>query len=193
MSCDGIPGHAGAEYTRCASAIQGLCAQITRLYALRDDEREISFNAGKITGGTAENVVAPHAECACEFRYFNEAYKPMLMDRIREITSEEPVRGVKTQLLFGASHPAIDLNPKSQVLLDMAMAITARQGRTFVHERTGGAGDISIAGQAGIGVLDGLGMLGEGMHTVNETADIASMPLQIDLAVDLIRQAAAMP
>ncbi|MBQ8161240.1 MAG: M20/M25/M40 family metallo-hydrolase [Clostridia bacterium] len=188
VSCEGKPGHAGAEYTKCFSAIQGLCAQITKLYELRDDTREISFNAGKISGGTAENVVAPSAECACEFRYFDEALKPQLMERIREICAEEPVPGVRTTLTFGASHPAIDLNEKSQKLLDMALAITASQGRSFVHERTGGAGDISIAGQAGIGVLDGLGMLGTGMHTVQETADISSMPQQIEMAARLIPQ-----
>ncbi|MBR1684280.1 MAG: M20/M25/M40 family metallo-hydrolase [Clostridia bacterium] len=192
VSCEGKPGHAGAEYTRCASAIQGLCAQITKLYALRDDSREISFNAGKISGGTAENVVAPHAECACEFRYFDERYKPEIMARIREIVAEEPVEGVTTSLLFGASHPAIDLNEKSQQLLDLALEITRAQGRTFVHEKTGGAGDISIAGQAGIGVLDGLGMLGTGMHTVQETADIASMPAQIALAEALIPRVIAL-
>lgn len=71
IACKGIPGHAGAQYTHCASAIQALCAQITKLYTLRDDAREISFNAGVITGGTAENVVAPEASCRCEFRYFD--------------------------------------------------------------------------------------------------------------------------
>ncbi len=187
VSCDGIPGHAGSEYLKCASAIQGLCAQITKLYTLRDDSREISFNAGKISGGTAENVVAPHAECACEFRYFNEAYKPEIMEKIQAITAQEPVPGVKTSLLFGASHPAIDLNPHSQALLDIALRIAEEQGRKIVHEKTGGAGDISIAGQAGIGVLDGLGMLGTGMHTVEETADLTQIPFQIELAERMIR------
>ncbi len=184
--CEGRAGHAGSEYTKCASAIQGLCAQITKLYALRDDSREISFNAGKISGGTAENVVAPWARCNCEFRYFDEALKPVLMDRIREIVSDEPVDGVKTSLTFGASHPAIDLNEKSQALLDMALETAQKQGRRLYHERTGGAGDISIAGQAGIGVLDGLGMQGTGMHTVQETAQVDVMPLQIDLAAEMI-------
>ena len=90
--------------------------------------------------------------------------------------------GVTTTVTFGASHPAIDLNEKSQVLLDAALEIAKAQGRTLRHERTGGAGDIAIVGQAGIGVLDGLGLQGEGMHTVRERANIALIPQQIDLA-----------
>ena len=186
VSCEGIPGHAGARYKECASAIQGLCAQITKLYTLRDDSREISFNAGLITGGTAENVVAPSASCKCEFRYFDQSLKPVLTERIREICADEPVAGVTTTLTFGASHPAIDLNPRSQALLDKALNIAKAQGRHLHHERTGGAGDISIAGQAGIGVLDGLGLGGDQMHTVDEYALLDTLPAQIELAGELI-------
>lgn len=186
IECVGIPGHAGAKYKECASAIQALCAHIDRLYTLRDDEREISFNAGLISGGTAENVVAPSAVANCEFRYYNEAYKPMLMEKIAAICAEAPVPGVKTEVRFGASHPAIDLNEKSQALLDRALDICRAQGISRHHERTGGAGDISIAGQAGIGVLDGLGLIGDKMHTVEEWVKLDSLPEQIALAAALI-------
>ena len=139
-----------------------------------------------ITGGTAENVVAPEASCRCEFRYFDQSLKAALSQRILELCAQEPVPGVTTTVTFGASHPAIDLNEKSQVLLDAALEIASSQGRTLRHERTGGAGDISIVGQAGIGVLDGLGLQGEKMHTVRERANIALIPQQIDLAARLM-------
>ena len=186
IACTGIPGHAGAQYKICASAIQALCAHITALYSLRDDSRDISFNAGLISGGTAENVVAPEAAADCEFRYFDEQYKPELMDRIREICAVERVPGVKTAVTFGASHPAIDLNEKSQKLLDLALEVSREQGQKRYHEKTGGAGDIAIAGQAGIGVLDGLGLAGEKMHTVNECVFLDSLPRQIDFAAEMI-------
>ena len=186
ITCEGIPGHSGAQYKICASAIQALCAHITALYQLRDDSRDISFNAGVISGGTAENVVAPYAEAECEFRYFDEQYKPKLMEKIRKLCMEERVPGVKTAVTFGASHPAIDLNEKSQRLLDIALEISREQGQKRYHEKTGGAGDISIAGLAGIGVLDGLGLTGTGMHTVQECVNLDSLPIQIDFAAEMI-------
>lgn len=186
IDCKGIPGHAGAKYKECASAIQAVCAHITNLYTLRDDEKDISFNAGFISGGTAENVVAETASCRCEFRYFDQKYQQILMDKITEICSKEPVPGVTTSISFGASHPAIDLNENSQVLLNKAQAIAKEQGREMPHEKVGGAGDISIAGQAGIGVLDGLGMLGGKMHTTEEYGIISMIPQQIELAAKLI-------
>lgn len=186
ITCTGIPGHAGAMYKQCASAVQALCAHITALYALRDDEHDISFNAGAITGGTAENVVAGKADARCEFRYFDEALKPVLSQKILDICAREPVPGVKTEVVFGAAHPAIDLNEKSRKLLDIAMELAAAQGLDRRHERTGGAGDISIAGQAGIGVLDGLGMPGAMVHTTGEYAVISGMEEQIGFASNMI-------
>lgn len=187
IACTGIPGHAGSQYKQCSSAIQALCAQITKLYTLRDDANDISFNAGFITGGTAENVVAPSARCKCEFRYFDQAYQKPLMEKIRALCAEEPVPGCVTTVTFGAAHPAIDLNEKSQALLELAQGIAKTQGRDMPHERVGGAGDISIAGQAGIGVLDGLGMPGVKMHTVEECADLTLIPQQIELSAKLIK------
>ena len=163
-----------------------LCPADKKLYALRDDAREISFNAGLIRGGTAENVVAPDASCKCEFRYFDQSLQKPLMERIQAICAEEPVPGVTTTVTFGASHPAIDLNEKSQALLDIALEIAARQGRQLRHVRTGGAGDIAIVGQAGIGVLDGLGLEGGGVHTVEEWGRLDKVDQEIDLAAELI-------
>ena len=186
IACEGIPGHSGSQYRICSSAIQALCAHITALYGLRDDSRDISFNAGLISGGTAENVVAPHAEANCEFRYYNPQYREELMESIRKICGVERVPGVKTTVTFGASHPSVDLNGKSQKLLDLALEISAEQGQRRYHEKTGGAGDIAIAGLAGIGVLDGLGLAGEKMHTTDEYVFLDSIQKQIDFAAEMI-------
>ena len=160
------------------------CAQIGKLYTLRDDERGVSFNAGIITGGTAENVIAPYAECRCEFRCFGRAAE--LEERIRALCAQEPVPGATTRVSFGAPHPPVDLNERSQALLDRARAIGARLGLTLTHERTGSAGDISIAAQAGIGVLDGLGLPGEQTHTAGEFAYIDELEPRIRLCARLI-------
>ncbi|HIT69101.1 MAG TPA: M20/M25/M40 family metallo-hydrolase [Candidatus Aphodomonas merdavium] len=186
IRCTGVPGHAGAQYKTCASAVEALCKQISKLYALRDDEKDISFNAGVISGGTAENIVASEASARCEFRYFDEKYKKPLMDKILALCAQEPVPGAHTSVSFGASHPAIDLNEKSQALLSLALAVAEQKGIKLHHEKTGGAGDIAIAGQAGIGVLDGLGMPGGKMHTVEEFGYLDKIPQQIDFAAALL-------
>lgn len=188
INCKGIPGHAGSRYKECASATQALCAHITKLYTLRDDEKDISFNLGVISGGTAENVVAEYATARCEFRFYDEALHAVLEQKIKDICAEIPVPGVTTTVTFGSSHPACDINEKSSSLLDLAMAIAAEQGRTITCEKSGGAGDIAIAALADIGVLDGFGLQGGKMHTTEEWADISSLPKQIALSAEMIRR-----
>ncbi|HML46375.1 MAG TPA: M20/M25/M40 family metallo-hydrolase [Clostridia bacterium] len=186
LKCTGIRGHAGAAYKQCASAIQELCARVTELYTLRDDDRDISLNIGVIQGGTAENVVADEASLRGEFRYYDQNYQAMLMDRIRAICDKPGVPGTTTTLAFGAAHPALRRNERSLELMRMAQEIAREDGRELHEESTGGAGDIAIAGLAGIPCLDGLGLEGEGVHTIQEVGYIDSMEPQIKLAEKLM-------
>lgn len=186
LKCTGIRGHAGAAYKQCASAIQELCARVTELYSLRDDDRDISLNIGIIQGGTAENVVADEAGLRGEFRYYDQNYQAMLMDRIRAICEKPGVPGTTTMLTFGAAHPALRRNERSLALMRMAQEIARGDGRELHEESTGGAGDIAIAGLAGIPCLDGLGLEGDGVHTIHEVGFIDSMEPQIKLAEKLM-------
>ena len=186
LHCTGIRGHAGAAYKQCASAIQELCARITELYTLRDDDRDISLNIGVIEGGTAENVVADAASLRGEFRYYDQAYQAPLMEKIRAICEKPGVPGTTTALSFGASHPALRRNERSLALMRMAQEIAREDGRELYEESTGGAGDIAIAGLAGIPCLDGLGLEGEGVHTIHEVGYVDSILPQIRLAEQLM-------
>ncbi len=182
IRCTGVRGHSGANYLQCASAIQELCARINAIYALRDDSRDISVNIGVIKGGTAENVVADEATAHGEFRYYDQSYRQELMDKLTAIVAAPGVPGTTTTLAWGNTHPALKATEKSMALVKIAQEIAAEYGVALTAESTGGAGDISIAGLAGIPVLDGLGLEGGGMHTVHEYSLIHNLPYKIALA-----------
>jgi glutamate carboxypeptidase len=188
IRCRGVGGHAGAAYKTTFSAIQALCELIGRLYALRDDARDISINIGRVAGGTCENVVADSAAAYGEYRYYDPAIKDEIGKRIMEACALVKVPCTGAEVAFGTSHPAIKASKGSLELFERARAIAASQGRELRLESTGGAGDIAIAGQAGIPVLDGLGTGGGGIHTLDEYADISLLPQQVDLAARLIRE-----
>ncbi|MDR1262963.1 MAG: M20/M25/M40 family metallo-hydrolase [Oscillospiraceae bacterium] len=186
LECGGIRGHSGARYKECASAIQELCQRIAKLYTLRDDERDISISIGVIQGGTAENVVADAAWAKGEYRSFDPEYQEEIRRKIQAICVEPGVPGTTTKLTFGAEHPALAASEQGRALYERARGIGESQGRKLGLERTGGAGDISIAGKAGIPVLDGFGMLGDGAHTLNEYVEIGAIGAQIELAERMI-------
>ncbi len=178
----GIRGHSGANYLACASAIQALCQKVNEIYQLRDDSRDISVNIGVIKGGTAENVVADAAEAAGEFRYFDQAFKQELMDKLTAIVNAPGVPGTSASVAWGNTHPALKATEKSMALVRLAQGIAGEYGVSLRTERTGGAGDIAIAGLAGIPVLDGFGLEGDGMHTTAEQALVGNVEFRITLA-----------
>ena len=182
IRCTGIRGHSGANYLQCASAIQELCAKINTIYTLRDDSRDISVNIGVIQGGTAENVVADEAVAHGEFRYYDQSFKQELMDKLTAICAAPGIPATTTNLTWGNSHPALKATEKSMALVKTAQEIAAEYDIHLTAESTGGAGDISIAGLSGIPVLDGLGLEGDGMHTIHEYALIHNLPFKIALA-----------
>jgi glutamate carboxypeptidase len=149
---------------------------------LSDDSRDISVNIGKVQGGTAENVVADEAEARGEFRYYDQSYRQELMDKLLAIVNTPGVPGTATKLSWGNTHPALKATKQSMELVRLAQKIAAEYGVTIGAESTGGAGDIAIAGLAGIPVLDGFGLEGEGMHTTHEFACIKNIEFKITLA-----------
>lgn len=182
IRCTGIRGHSGANYLQCASAIQELCQRINAIYALRDDSRDISVNIGFVQGGTAENVVADEAEARGEFRYYDQSFRQELMDKLLAIVNTPGVPGTTTKLTWGNTHPALKATEQSMELVRLAQKIAAEYGVSIGAESTGGAGDIAIAGLAGIPVLDGFGLEGDGMHTTHEFAYIKNMAFKVTLA-----------
>ena len=187
VHCTGISGHAGAAYLTSASAIQQLCAVINRLYTLRDDARNISVNVGSVHGGTASNVVCDEAVCEGELRYYDPALTMTLLHRLDAICSEEGIAGTRTQLTVHASHPPFEANEKSGKLLALAQKIAKSQGIELLAEDTGGAGDIAYASIAGAASLDGLGLHGTGMHTLQETGTVSSFMQNVKLSAALMQ------
>ncbi len=186
IRCTGVRGHSGANYLNCASAIQELCQRINTAYTLRDDLRDISVNIGVIKGGTAENVVADEAVAHGEFRYYDQNFRQELIDRLTEICTAPGVLGTTTTLSWGSTHPALMATPKSMELVKTAQEIAAEYGVALTAQSTGGAGDIAIAGLAGIPVLDGMGLEGDGMHTIHEYALIHNLDYKVALATRML-------
>lgn len=186
LHCTGSGGHSGAFYKQGVSAIQALMMKLEALWQLRDDAQEISLNVGVIEGGTAENVIASSATARGEFRSYDPDIMLALEQQVEDICLAPGLPGSKSTVQFSARHPACKRSEQSLRLFEQAAAIAKAQGRLLALDRSGGAGDISFAAQAGIPVLDGLGLTGGKAHTDQEFARLGSMPMQIELAAQLI-------
>ena len=164
IAVDGRPAHAGTNLADGASAVEELAHQIIRLHALTDHERGVSVNVGKITGGTAENVVAAHAEAHLDVRVARAADVEPVEQTLHGL--EPVIEGTTISVSGDWTRPPLEPTPASRKLFAKAQEHAAALGLELGEEATGGGSDANLIAAHGVPVLDGLGAQGRGAHAL---------------------------
>jgi glutamate carboxypeptidase len=166
MTAHGIAAHAGLEPEKGASAILELARQTERLHAMNNGTGGISVNVGVIQGGTRSNVVAAEAQAEIDVRFstMEEA------KRVEEtILSVQPFdERVKLVVSGGINRPPLERTEKVAALFERARSIAASLDFELGEASVGGASDGNFAAALNVGVLDGLGIAGDGAHATHE-------------------------
>jgi glutamate carboxypeptidase len=178
----GIPAHAGLEPEKGASAILELARQIERLQSMNEAAAGTTVNACTIRGGTTSNVIPEFAEAEVDVRFTSMSEA----ERIdREIKSLLPVDGrVKIVVEGGINRPPMERTDTVVSLYEKARSVAASFDYEIGETQVGGASDGNFIGALGIPVLDGLGITGDGAHTLHEhilISDIAKRAALVTL------------
>jgi len=80
---------------------------------------------------------------------------------------------VRVRLIRGL--PPMPRSPASDKLVAMAEGIYGEIGKKLTIESSGGAADASLVAGVGVPVLDGFGIVGGGIHTPEEYAEVESV------------------
>jgi glutamate carboxypeptidase len=172
-------------------------------------QEHLTFNPGLVLGGTQmtyeapqsrgsafgkENVIPERALVTGDIRALS---KLQFADAQKVMTSivAESLPHTKAEIVFEEGYPPMaptDGNRRLLALYDQASRDIGAGSVTAVSPDRAGAADVSfVAGEVPM-IIDGIGMRGDGGHTVNETADIGMLPTQISrVAVMLYRLSAA--
>jgi glutamate carboxypeptidase len=101
----------------------------------------------------------------------------------------ESLPHTKAEIAFEEGYPPMaptDGNRRLLALYDQASRDIGAGPVTAVSPDRAGAADVSfVAGEVPM-IIDGIGMRGDGGHTVNETADISMLPTQISRAAVML-------
>lgn len=201
----GVASHSSALFTdRVGSgAIFEAARILDEMHRELRGERYLTFNPGAIVGGTAvswdeahargaasgkSNVVAERALVTGDLRTISDEQLARARERMRAIAARH-LPGTSAELTFEDGYPAMPPTAANRALLDTLNAVNRALGfpaQEALDPGRRGAADVSFVAPYVSAALAGLGVHGSGAHTVEETADLATMPTQIARAAVLI-------
>ena len=179
LKTHGIPAHAGLEPEKGASAILEISRQIEKLDMLNDFAIGTTVTVGTINGGTTSNVVPAEAECAIDVRFTSMNEAERIENEIRNLKSFD--NRVKLEILGAINRPPLERTASVVKLYEKAREIAESFDYELGETQVGGASDGNFVGALGIPVLDGLGIAGNGAHTLNEYILIDDIPKRATL------------
>jgi len=166
-------------------------------------EKNLTFGAGRVLVGTTvehnpaeasgrafgkANVIPEHGLAAGDLRTLSAEQEASARERMRAIVADH-LPGTSAELTFTDGYPPMAPARGNRRLLsyyDQASRDLGFGPVTAVDPAAAGAADISFtAGRVDM-ALDGLGLMGSGGHTVEETADLSTLPSQTKRAALLM-------
>lgn len=168
----GRPSHAGALLADGRSAIRIMADMIPQIDAMTSSD--CTFSVGVVHGGQWVNCVAS----SCTGQALSMAKKQSDLDegvrRMLALSRKDP-HGGEFIVTRGVTRPVWEPNDKTMALFESAKRIAATLGVDLKHSSAGGGSDGNFTGSMGIATLDGLGVRGEGLHTLNEFIFVESL------------------
>jgi glutamate carboxypeptidase len=182
LTIHGKAAHAGAAPHEGASAVVSLAHKILALNALNDPDRGLTVNSVVLEGGTRSNIVPDRAVAEVDIRIPALINGDAIVAMIEKIVHEEHVPGTRAVLLGGIHRPPFAASPAGPALVALAREAAAVLGLRFGTLSSGGGSDGNFASALGVPVLDGMGAIGRGYHTTDESIEVATVPERAALA-----------
>ena len=171
---EGRPSHSGSRHPNGRSAIREAALQVTTIEGMTDYARGVTTNVGMISGGTAANVVPQHCRFSVDLRVETVADGDDLTRRILSLAPSGP--DMLVRVMGGMNRPPYERDAGIAALFERARALAADLGLDLREApRTGGGSDGNFTAALGVPTLDGLGIDGDGAHTLWEHALVSSM------------------
>ena len=167
LKVQGRPAHAGVDHDKGRSAIREMAHHVLALEAMTDYARGITVSVGTIKGGTVTNTVPSQCQAMVDFRVPDMQAADDILARMRALKPVGP--DVTVDIDVELNRPPMVKTDAVAVLLARAQRWAAESGFVLGDApMTGGGSDANFTAALGIPTLDGLGVDGDGAHTLHE-------------------------
>ena len=181
---EGRSSHAGAHHEKGINAIEELAHEILAFQAMTDYSVGTTVNVGVCSGGSVPNIVPDEAEARLDCRYSSLEEYEVLRKKIEALPVSVPgtIRSVTVRRAF----PPMEQTEQNLTLFSLACQAAENLGITVGNAFVGGRSDGNLLSGRGIPVLDGLGLVGSGIHTKEEYILLSRIPERYALTAGLI-------
>ena len=175
LDVEGLASHCGTAPEKGASAIREAARKIVAIEDLTDFDH-VTFNCGKISGGTSVNTIP--ASCGVDIciRFHSNQERDAAMEKVRAICDKVETPHTRCTLGPLMGFPAMEELPRTAELVkvygDASEALGLGRPGTV---GTAGCSDSAYTTSMGIPTLCAVGVLGEGQHSPHEHASISSL------------------
>lgn len=183
LTIKGVSAHAGNNPQDGVSAINEAARQILKIEELADHEEGTTLNVGMIQGGGKLNVVANEAQLGVDVRAETKEEQQRIDDYFDEL---EGSRGrIDIFVKGGINRPPMEKTKKSEKLFEIAQDEAEELGFEVEEASVGGGSDGNFTSQI-CRTLDGLGLVGDGIHAEHEHIDKVQIAERIALLTNTV-------
>jgi glutamate carboxypeptidase len=201
----GTPAHSSLVFRNevGAGAIYEAARILSAFYEQLHSEPYLTFNPGAMLGGSAvtfdeaqsggtafgkTNIVAESTVVAGDLRTLSREQRERAKARMQAIVAEH-LPHTDAELTFRDTYPPMaptDGNRRLLALYSQASSDLGLGAVAAVDPANAGAADVSFVADEVPMVIDGVGLMGSGGHTVHETANLRTFPTQTKRAAVLL-------
>jgi glutamate carboxypeptidase len=181
----GRPSHAGARLSEGRSAIRIMADMIPAIEGMTTES--CTFSVGIVHGGQWVNCVSS----TCSGEALSMAKRQEDLDRgvARMLAlSKRDTNDGQFIVSRGVTRPVWEPNSKTMALYETAKRIAKSIGIDLAHESAGGGSDANFTGPMDLATLDGLGVRGNGAHTLGEHIIVESLAQRGRLMAGLLAE-----
>ncbi|KAA2235404.1 M20 family metallopeptidase [Salinarimonas soli] len=185
VTVEGRPAHSGSRHADGRNAIREAARQILTIEGLTDYPRGVTTSVGLISGGTAMNTIPQFCRFSVDIRVASVADGAELQAWMLGLKATDP--DFKVTVTGGMNRPPYERTPEVAALFERARALAADLGIDLQDvPRTGGGSDGNFTAALGVPTLDGLGIDGDGAHTLQEYGLVSSLVPRARLMASLL-------
>lgn len=192
-TCHGRAAHAASPIRAGRNAIAALAEFLVAAHRVPDELPGVMLNIGNIRGGgPATNVVPDFAEAKLDVRITRVADREPLLARLRELAAPINARdGFRLEITGSFNRPPKESGPVEAAALEAYHASARELGLApFTSVHTGGASDGNNLAAAGLPNLDGLGPIGDKLHSSDEFVRLPTLAERARLTARVLEKIA---